>query len=103
MFDRLLKDGVYGRNKRNGKIRNMEVFLDIVKRHIQYLQCHNEFASDKCLNIKKLKEVSYVMKDYQETLNAYRGQKQKFQREFNEMRRRISQLKIMKELPEEKK
>lgn len=76
----------------------MDVFKDVVGRHIERLKTHNEFSLDKCLNINKIKDISYTMKYYYETINAYRSKKKVIMEDFHALRRQISQLKATKDV-----
>ncbi len=53
----------------------MDIFIDIIEKHIQQMKAHNEFSADQPLNIAKIKDISYVMKYYYETLQSYRSRK----------------------------
>ena len=81
----------------------MDIFIDIVEKHIQQLKIHNEFAPDQLLNITKIKNISYVMKYYYDTLNVYRAKKNVLMQEFNATRRKMSQLKANTDVSEEKR
>lgn len=81
----------------------MDVFIDVVERHIEQLKTHNEFAPDKILNINKIKDLSYTMKYYYETLETYRSKKKVIMEDFHALRRKISQLKATTNITEEKR
>lgn len=81
----------------------MDIFIDIIEKHIHQLKTNNEFAPDQLLNIAKFKDISYVMKYYYETLAAYRSKKNMLMQDFHASRRRISQLKATTDVAEEKR
>ncbi len=103
LFDRLLNKGVYGKNKNKGEINKMDVFIDIIEKHIHNLKTHDEFAPDKPLNMSKIKDISYVMKYYYETLTNFRSKKNVLMQEFHTTRRKISQLKATTDISEDKR
>lgn len=81
----------------------MEIFIDVVERHIEQLKTHNEFAPDKILNINKIKDLSYTMKYYYETMESYRSKKKVIMEDFHALRRKISQLRATTDITEEKR
>ena len=103
LFDRLLNKWVYGKNKNKWEINKMDIFIDIIEKHIQQMKAHNEFSADQPLNIAKIKDISYVMKYYYETLQSYRSRKWVLMQDFHASRRRISQLKATTDISDEKR
>jgi hypothetical protein len=81
----------------------MEVFIDVVERHIEQLKNNNEFSADNLLNINRIKDLSYTMKYYYETLETYRSKKKVIMEDFHTLRRKLSQLKAINTISSEKR
>jgi hypothetical protein len=103
LFDWLVNKWVYGKNKNKWEIYTMDVFIDVVERHIEQLKTNSEFGSDRLLNMSKIKDISYTMKYYYETINAYRSKKKVIMEDFHALRRKISQLKATKNVSEDRR
>jgi len=103
LFDWLMNKWVYGKNKNKWEIHTMDVFIDVVERHIEQLKNNNEFSADNLLNINRIKDLSYTMKYYYETLEIYRSKKKVIMEDFHTLRRKLSQLKAINNIPSEKR
>jgi len=103
LFDRLLNKWVYGKNKNKWEINKMEVFIDIVEKHIHQLKIHNEFDPNQCLNIANIKDISYIMKYYYDTMSTFRVKKNGLMQDFHMLRRKISKLRATTDISEEKR
>lgn len=103
LFDRLLNKWIYGKNKQKWELYRMEDFIDLVKNHVQALKIRWELDPHTPLNINKIKNLSYIMQHYHQTLDAFRSKKKIFLEEFHKTRRKISRLKTCEEIPQDKK
>ena len=52
LFDRLLNKWVYGKNKNKWEINKMDIFIDIIEKHIQQMKDNNQQHEEE---IKKFK------------------------------------------------
>ncbi len=79
----------------------MEIFIDIVENHIHKLKETSDFSTDALLNINSIKDISYVMKNYYETLNIYKAKKNVLMKDFHDLRRKISKLNATTDVSDE--